>query len=486
MNTPVYLIACVSFFLSANVSYSQPDSVDVFLKSQMTRRGIPGLQLAIIKNGAIVKSASYGFANVQDSILVDSNTVFPINSMTKAFVGVSVMQLVDQAKLALSAPVSEYLDSLPLEWRPVTVKQLLTHTSGIPDIIDSNGNMISKEGDNESWLKVQALPMNFKPGDQFSYNQTNYLLLGNIINKVSGKHFTEFIADHQLLKVGMKNTARAGFTDSNDVIFHSARGYAYSPNGRLSNVFEQFSPFIRTAAGMNSTAKEMALWLIALQNGRLLQNENSLSTLWTPAKLTNGQTGGFSDLLNGYALGWPIVEREEHPAITSVGGGRSALFQYPRDNLAIVILTNLRGSSPESFIDEVAGFYIPDMKESRGFGFSPSVKLLRSELDEKGYQHAIQIADKFKTQRKGFELKESELNRWGYKLRELERVENAVEIFKLNVYLFPKSANVYDSLGEAYAAIGKTSLAILNYERSLKLDPQNGNAAEQLKKLKSK
>src|SRR5690606_20209622 len=123
-------------------------------------------------------------------------------------------------------------------------------------------------------------------------------------------------------------------------------------------------------------------------------------------KLNNGKTAGFSRLLNGYAAGWPIVAREEHPAAAPVGGGRSAVFVYPNDNLSIIVLTNLSGGTPEAFIDELAGFYIPDMKESNGFGLSSSLKLLRTELDKSGYKNAIKAFEKIKKVDAGFELPE--------------------------------------------------------------------------------
>jgi CubicO group peptidase (beta-lactamase class C family) len=204
--------------------------------------------------------------------------------------------------------------------------------------------------------------MEFEPGDRFNYNQTNYLLLGRIIDTLSGQPFATFITLHQLRVVDMPRTV---FGDSHEVIPHSARGYTYlrKKDGAmvrtesLSNVFEEFPPFLRTAAGMNSTAEELAKWIVALQNGKLLKDKRSLTTLWTPGVLNDGTIRGVSNLLNGYALGWETVNRPEHRAVAAVGGGRSALFIYPDDDLAIVILTNLQGSSPESFIDEVAGYY---------------------------------------------------------------------------------------------------------------------------------
>jgi len=451
----------------------------------MQKRGIPGLQLAIVKSGKIIKTANYGLANVQDSIPVSNNTLFTINSITKAFTGVAIMQLVETGKLSLSSPVSAYLTGLPENWKTVTVQQLLSHNSGIPDIIDEEESiLISPYGEQAAWKQVLALPMDFKPGEKFSYNQTNYLLLGRIIDTLSGMRFTEFITKGQLQKAAMAKTISAGFGATMSIVPHAAGGYTYR-KGKLTNMFFSMPPSLQTAAGMSSTATEMADWVIALQNNRFLKERSSMVSLFTPALLNNGKPGGFSSLLNGYAAGWPIAARTEHPAAAAVGGGRSAVFVYPADDLSIIVLTNLAGGSPEEFIDELAGLFIPDMKESNSFGLSAPVKLIRTRLERSGYKNAIEEVKKIKKGNTDFVVTEDEINSWGYKLFRQNKVPDALEIFKLNVYLYPASANAYDSLGEAYAEFGDNEAAIKNYEQSLKLDPQNNNAVQQLKRLRS-
>jgi tetratricopeptide (TPR) repeat protein len=292
--------------------------------------------------------------------------------------------------------------------------------------------------------------------------------------------FTEFIRKEQLVKAGMFNTIRSGFGAMKDVVIHLAGGYRYS-NEKLTNIFFSFPPSLQTAAGMSSTAKEIADWIIALQSNQLLKEKSSLVSLWSPALLNNGEIGGFSSLLNGYAAGWPVMIRADHPAYASVGGGRSAAVIYPNDNLSIIVLTNLAGGAPEVFIDEIAGFYIPDMKESNGFGLSQSVKLLRSALEKSGYVKAVEEVKKIGKAKTDFALTEDEVNSWGYKLMRSNRLADALEIFKLNVFLYPTSGNAFDSLGEIYAELGNTELAIKNYEQSLKLDPANSNAEQQVK-----
>lgn len=476
-------IAVLGFFICNNL-WAQADSIDVFINKQMQQRKIPGLQLAIVRNGKVIKTGNYGLANVQDSVAVTDRTVFTINSITKAFVGVAVLQLAEAGKLNLSAPVSTYLTGLPEAWQSVTVQQLLSHTSGIPDMVDEEEAVMIAPSAEASWQKVLAMPMDFTPGETFRYNQTNYLLLGRIIDTLSGMPFQEFITKEQLVKVGMPYTLRAGFGATKAVIPHAADGYVYR-QGVLSNMFFSFPSALQTAAGMSATAKEIAAWVIALQSQQLLKKKASLDSLWKPAILNNGKTGGFSRQLNGYAAGWPIVARAEHPAAAAVGGGRSAVFVYPKDDLSIIVLTNLMGGNPDSFIDELAGLFIPDMKEANGFGLSPAVKLIRKELEKKGYKNAINEVKKLKKSSPGFVLGEGEVNNWGYKLIKQNRKEDALEIFKLNVFLYPTSANAFDSLGEIYAELGDKTLAIKNYEQSLKLEPRNTNAEQQIKKLSS-
>src|SRR5687767_4684671 len=279
--------ALLFFIICSLCAYPQNDRVDSIINAQMEKRKIPGLQLAIVQKGNIIKTGNYGLANVQDSIPVSDKTVFPINSITKAFTGVAIMQLVEAGKLTLSSPVSAYLSDLPNAWKSVTVLQLLSHTSGIPEI---DGEDFDEKN---AWKKVVALPMDFPAGEKFSYNQTNYLLLGRIIDTLSGMPFSEFIIKEQLLKVGMPNTIRSGFGAAKQVIPHAAGGYRYD-RGVLLNMFFSMPPSLQTAAGMSSTAREISNWIIALQNNKLLKEKSTLALLLAPAKLNNGKTGGFS------------------------------------------------------------------------------------------------------------------------------------------------------------------------------------------------
>jgi len=372
------LIACLAS------KQTHADKLDQYLEQKMLEQKIPGLQIAVIKNEKLIIARSYGLANLQDSVAVKNDTVFTINSMTKGFTGVAIMQLAEQGKLDLSASISTYLEDLPVQWRTITVKQLLTHTSGLPDIMGNGTYIISLREANAAWEKVQQQALEFPAGSQFRYNQTNYLLLGKIIDKLSGMPFVEYIKTHQLIPAGMKRTASAGFAHFQDVIPHQARGYTYDITGELTTVYAEFPPMLRATAGMSSNATELAHWLIALQSGKIFNDATSLAMLWTPAVLENGKTAGFSQTLNGYALGWQTMGRAEHPAVALVGGNRAALVTYPEDKLAIVVITNLMGAAPENFIDEIAGLYISGMETINGI--TVATKILDKYVGEFSFE----------------------------------------------------------------------------------------------------
>ncbi len=482
------LIILFLISLTANAQNEKlSDSIDLFLKDKMQKLHIPALQIAVVQHGKIIKRNSYGIANIENSVSATDESMFSINSCTKAFVGVAVMQLQEEGKLNINDPISKYLEDLPVAWQGLTIKQSFSNISGLPNIIDEYENLLENT-EAASWEKVKTLPMEFNTGDHFRYNQTGYVIIGRIINKVSGMHFTKFIEDRQFKVAGMKLTR---FGDSSDVIPNSAGAYTTQDNvngdwittNDVRNCFMKFPEFFRTATGIISTSDEIAKWIIALQNGSLLKQKSSLDLLWQPAILNNGRVGGFNKLVNGYALGWPVAARAEHPAAGPIGGMRSAFFVYPNDDLSIVVLTNLQGANPEWFIDEIAGYYIPDMKESNGFGLSPSLKKLRKELMKQEYNNALKVAESLKKSDSKFNLGENELNDFGYKLLSENKQTDALKIFKLNVDLYPQSGNTYDSYAETLASLGNKKDAIKNYKKAFELNPKNKNAQEQVKKL---
>lgn len=159
----------------------------------MKERNIPGLQLAVVRDGRLEMLDTLGLANIEHQIPVDHRSVFSINSMAKAFTGIAVMQLVEDGKLDLDAPVGGYLDDLPDGWRGITIRQLATLTSGLPEIMvytaDSNVTLVGGGDEKKAWETAYASPMEYPTGQGYSYTQTNYALLGRAIHRISGNSF---------------------------------------------------------------------------------------------------------------------------------------------------------------------------------------------------------------------------------------------------------------------------------------------------------
>lgn len=361
------LILIAGYTSAAQTAIRQPASLSAtkiadanaqtraFLKAKMAELKIPGLQVSVIVRGRIVMSEAYGLANVEHGVRVNRETLFPINSATKSFTGVAIMQLVEAGLVDLEAPVSRYLDDLPESWRSVRVRQLLAHSSGLPNIVNGGG-LIATGGELEAWAKVKTLPVEAAPGTRFAYNQTNYGLLARIINKQSGMQFPQFFADRQFKPANMTRTA---FGDTFDVIPGTANIYSYirlSRNGeekasaQMTRWIDDLPAFLRTAAGINTNADELAQWIIALGDGRLLKKSESVPSMWQPDRLNDGS-------ISQWAMGWPVFEGLPRRMIGGLGGGRSAFFIFPEDDIAVIILTNLVGANPHRFAKDIAGHY---------------------------------------------------------------------------------------------------------------------------------
>ncbi|WP_436356860.1 serine hydrolase domain-containing protein [Brevundimonas sp. CEF1] len=345
-------------------------AIEQLVQGEMASRRIPGLQLAIVRNGEIVFTGAYGQSDLETAKPVTDRTVFGVNSISKAFTGVAAMQLVEAGKLDLDASVTQYLEGLPASWEAITVRQVLTHTSGLPEIIDDNTRLIDGAEPDAAWAKVQELPLRYAPGTQYAYNQTGYALMGKIIEKISGKPFVDFVREGQFNAAGME---QARFGNTADTVPELASLYTYltlklegmrtvgverseTPMARQ----EVWPAYMHPTAGVQATARDLAAWVIALQDRKLV-SEKGLEQLWAPQQLPDGSYRGFNRTINGYGLGWPSIRRAEHPAITPTGGDRAAIFIYPEDDLTVIVLTNLMGAGPQRFADKIAAQYIPGL-----------------------------------------------------------------------------------------------------------------------------
>ncbi|WP_414539115.1 serine hydrolase domain-containing protein [Stenotrophomonas forensis] len=331
------------------------DQTRRLIRQIMLEQRIPGLQVAVVRQGQIVLSEAYGLANVENGVRVSRDTRFPLNSATKAFTGVAIAQLAEQGRLDLDAPASRYLDDLPATWKDVRVRQLLAHTSGLPDILDANG-LLGGGSEAQAWTAVTARPVEAAPGQRFAYNQTNYVLLARIIAQQSGMPYDRYLATGQFSGARM---ARTTFGDSYDLIPDVATMYSLAPRAtdaadmrpRLSHWFYDMPPSLWAGGGILTTADDTARWLVALSEGHLLQDA-ARQRMWTAERLAEGRTGP-------WAGGWPVLHASPDLQVAGIGGARSAFVVYPDRGVAVVVLTNLVGANPQQFIPRIADLHAP-------------------------------------------------------------------------------------------------------------------------------
>jgi CubicO group peptidase (beta-lactamase class C family) len=199
------------------VAQSEAAAVESLLNREMRERRIPGVQAVVVKNGRIILSVASGTADIQHSVAVTKQTVFPIYSCTKAFTGVAIMQLVEEGKLDLSAPISRYLDDLPERWRPITVKQLLTHVSGLPNILrlldPITYGLPAGVTEEDLWKKIKSQPMVSAVGERFSYNP----------NKLRAPRKDHRQAARQTIRRSIQNRSVSGCWDEEHQLRRFAR-----------------------------------------------------------------------------------------------------------------------------------------------------------------------------------------------------------------------------------------------------------------------
>jgi len=267
-NYLILLLSIITFSCTekpSNLISSENVKTLNYLEKEMEERGIPGLQVVVIKDNEIVLSESLGLANVPFSVNVEKNTIFSINSIAKVFASTAILQLEEQNKLSLSDSISKHISNLPSKWNSITIKQLLSHTSGLPDIEDPNEDKLVGSGSQDSaWVTVQKMPLQFEAGEDFYYNATNYLLIQKIITKYSKVPFEEAIKINQFDVAGMKQVS---YENSFDVKENKCPTYTYyyldENTGEpvlgddLIEANEKFPTIMRADAGVFTTANEI-------------------------------------------------------------------------------------------------------------------------------------------------------------------------------------------------------------------------------------
>lgn len=329
-------------------------AVETYVAAEMTRQQIPGVALAIVRNGETLLARGYGIANVEHDVAVTAETIFQSGSVGKQFTAAAAMLLVEDGRLALADPVTKFLPDAPAHWRDITIRHLLTHTSGLPDYTAGTIDYRRDYTEVELLKFAYALKLEFQPGARWNYSNTGYVVLGIVIRKASGQFYGDLLRERVFGPLGMK-TAR--IITEEDIVPHRAAGYRLA--GKELKNQQWVAPKLNTTAdgSLYLSLNDMLAWDAGVRSQRLLRQE-SWKQVFAPVSLNSGRT-------YPYGFGWAVEDfagRRAHRHGGAWQGFKSAIARFPDEDLTIIVLANLAQANPEKIADDVASILDPSLK----------------------------------------------------------------------------------------------------------------------------
>lgn len=331
----------------AALSVAAPrDTVDRFIAAEMACKHIPGVSIAVVRGGKVIRAEGYGVADLEHEIPVRPQTVFKIGSLSKQFLATGIMLLAQDGRLAVDDPVARRFPGTPDSWRDITLRHLLTHTSGVlregPAF-----EPLTLQPDSVVIRSAFAQPLEFPTGSKYQYCNVCYFTLADIIARVSAKPWDVFLAERVFRPMGMTATRTTTVTE---LVPHRARGYTWRDSGYV-NAPEYVA--LRPSGAFLSTVLDLAKWDTALYEERVL-TKASREAMWTPVRLTGGGT-------YGYGFGWELDSLDGHWRVHHGGtlpGFRAEMARFPNDSLTVIVLTNADGARADEIVRGVARIYL--------------------------------------------------------------------------------------------------------------------------------
>ena len=442
--------------------------IDNYIKEIVETNEIPGLAIAVIKNGKVIYKQNYGKSSIEENKIVDKESIFRLYSTTKLISAVGVFQLIEKDKLSLEDKISKYLDNLPKEWQEIKIKNLLTHSSGLPDIVKFEDIPYSLDG-NEKWKRLYKKPMEFEVGNHYSYNQTNYVLLSKIIEKITGLSFDEYVMKNQFptTKKGVVFSANSSEFINNRVVHHIFN----FKNKRYERFNADHGKIHNSGSGLNISLKEFIDWNERLDNNILL-NSKTKSAMWSSFEFENKQ--------DKFLYGWGIYETNNIKSFGFSGGYMTAFRKFINNDMTIIFLSNgyKNYHIEDQVINHVAGIVDEKLMDSTLL----AEEKITSAFFKNDIIKAEQNYNKIKSKKPKLNF-ENKLVTIGYDLMNNENLKDAIKVFELNAKENPQSANVFDCLGEAYFANGQLELSKQNYQKSFDMYSGNTNAKDMVEKI---
>lgn len=330
------------------------DAVDDYVTAQLAASKVPGAAVLVMKNGAVVREQGYGFANLEHKVAVTPETIFQSGSTGKMFTAAGILLLVQDGKLGLDDRLAQHFGGAPASWHRITIRHLLTHTSGIKDYGDEF-DYRKDVTDEEQLAVMMKLPLEFEPGTQWSYSNSGYLVLGLLTSKLAGKHWSDFQGERIFAPLGMTTTR---VISESAIVPNRAAGYSVDDKGEIVNQEWVAPTYNRCADGaLYFSIRDLAAWEKALA-ARSFLSTASFSEWWSPVRLANRTRVP-------YGFGWSMSEQRGEAVIEHGGawqGFRAQIVRYPDQQLAVAVLANSAVAEVETWAHQIAGLVEPKLR----------------------------------------------------------------------------------------------------------------------------
>ncbi len=339
----------ILLFIFPSLAFSQTDSTDLIVNGIMKKQKVVGLSLAVVKNGKTLVNKGYGLANAELSVPVHSETVIRLGSVSKQFFTTAIMKLTEEGKLTVNDSVHRFFPDAPEAWRPIQIKHLMSHTSGLKREAPGYNNF-NIQPDLDVIKSAYSLPLDFKPGEKYQYCNTAYFMLAEIIKQVSGMPWERFIHEKLFVPAGMRNSY---MTDFYQIIPNRANGYMHR-NDSLINATAMLA--VRPSGGFLSTSSDMIRWDKVVTEKKIILKKETWEQLWQPyIKISAGPEDE-----SYYGFGWKTDRYKGRKIISHSGaniGFRSHYMRFVNDGLSIIILTNTDEADPLVLAEALADYY---------------------------------------------------------------------------------------------------------------------------------
>ena len=325
------------------------DRTDDYVKAEMARQKITGLSLVVLKDGKTIKVAGYGLADAKAGTPATPETVYKIGSVSKQFIATGIMLLAQEGRLRVDDPVSKYLEGTPETWSGITVRHFLTHTSGVVREAPAFAPF-TPQPDIDVIRSAYPLPLRFQPGTKWEYCNVGYFALAEIIHRVSGKPWTDYLHDKVFAPASMGATWP---TNTTQTLPHRALGYTDNDNPREAPNWTALRP----SGAFLSTVLDLAKWDVLLDGDKVL-TAATRQQMWTPVTLNDGST-------HPYGFGWGLDPLKDYKRIRhggSLPGFISEYARFPDQHLTVVVLMNMDDADVRALAQGVALIYLETEK----------------------------------------------------------------------------------------------------------------------------